>query len=90
MKDIFTIELNLDGDFANACAYHVDSLQRTIRRNVFLADNKKATKRWVLVGLAFSLDEAQDKAEKLRNILCEKHNRSPYGMNELLEKMKDE
>lgn len=28
MKDIWTIELNLDDDYSSSCSYHVDSLEQ--------------------------------------------------------------
>lgn len=89
-KDIVTIELNLDDDFANACAYHVDYLSETIKRNIEHAELKQKTQRWVLVGLAYSLNEGLDKCEKLRQILCKRNDLKPYGIEELLYNMGEE
>ena len=75
IDNIFTIELNLDDDFASSCAYHVDDLKRTIHRNISHAETEQKTNRWVLVGLATGLDEALEKSFRLRQILCEKHQR---------------
>lgn len=74
---ICTIELNLDDDFANSCAYHVDYLDQTIRNNISHAETNQKTNRWVLVGLALSIYEAQEKAYTLRILLCKKHGRDP-------------
>lgn len=69
-NEIFTIELNLDGDGASSCAYHVDYLKRTIKRNIEHAERKQATNRWVLVGLARDINEAQDEVKRLKTLLC--------------------
>lgn len=76
MNDIYTIELNLDDDFSSSCAYHVDDQSSTIRRNIEHAETGQETDRWVLVGLANSLNEALDKAEKLQRLLCHRNNRT--------------
>ena len=76
-KEVCTIELNLDDDFSSSCSYHVDYLSQTIKRNVQHAETKQKTNRWVLVGLAYGLSEAMEKAQDLRVLLCKKHNRQP-------------
>lgn len=68
--EIYVIELNLDDDFANICAYHVDSLRKIFFRNIENATRKQKPDRWVLVGFADSLDEALESCEELRRILC--------------------
>ena len=87
---IWTIEINADDDFANACAYHVDEYPITSARNLRAACEGKESNRWLLVGLALSLNEALDKCEKTRQHLCKMHNKIPYGIQELLEKMSEE
>lgn len=89
-KDLYTVEINLDDDFANACAYHVDSFKNTSAMNIRHAVELVKGDRWVTVGLAYSLSEASDKAHKLREELCRIHNRNPYGIDELSKKMADE
>ena len=80
MKNIHTIELNLDDDYASSCAYHVDDLMSTIRTNVGQAERGQKVDRWVLVGLAHSLSEAQDKAEELRQLLCQRNNKESRNL----------
>ena len=80
-EEICTIELNLDDDFASSCAYHVDYLKQTIKRNIQDAENEHKTERWVLVGMGYSLEEALDKCEKLQRMLCEKHKLKPLNLN---------
>lgn len=87
MSEIFTIELNLDDDFASCCAYHVDNLRNTIKRNIEHAETAQETNRWVLVGLACSMDEALEKTHKLHKILCEKHGRVLKTLEDLLYNM---
>jgi hypothetical protein len=77
VDNIFTIELNLDDDFANSRAYHVNELKRTIHANISHAETKQKTNRWALVGLAWSLEEALEKSYELRHLLCKKHGREP-------------
>lgn len=85
-NEIFTIEINLADNFANACAYHVDSFKNTSITNLRAACEKNcSTDKWALVGLARSLSEAIDKAEVLRQTLCKRHSRKSYGIEELLE-----
>jgi hypothetical protein len=86
-QEIFTIEINLDDDFANACAYHVDDFLTTSARNIRHACYKTETDRWAVIGLAHSLSEALDKCQKIREMLCKMHDRTPYGMEELIENM---
>ncbi len=86
---IVTIEINLDDDYANACSYHVDYLEKTSSRNLRTACEKQKTNRWALVGLAYSISEGCEKAKRIRETLCEMHGKIPYGIHELVEKMKD-
>lgn len=83
-KDIYTIEVNLDEDFANACSYHIDDLRTTSAMLLREFCEKKTKERWVIVGLAASLSEAQEKCQKLRLLLCEMHKKKPYGIEEIL------
>ena len=86
-ENLYTIEINLDDDFANACAYHIDSFKNTSAMNLRHAVEMVKGDRWVTVGLAYSLSEASEKAHKLRAELCRRHKRTPYGIDELLQKM---
>jgi len=72
MNEIWTIELNLDADYADACAYHIDALMTTIRQNISHAEEGKKS-GWVLVGLAKSSKEANEKCKELRILLCKKN-----------------
>lgn len=83
-QEIFTIEMNLDDDFANACAYHVDDFLTTSARNIRHCCEKVQTERWALIGLASSLNEAQEKCQKIRLKLCDMHNVKPYGIEDML------
>jgi hypothetical protein len=90
IQDICTIEINLNEDFANSCAYHIDYLNQTILRNIAAAEREKTEHpkdAWVLVGLAHTLSEANDKCAELQKLLCQRNNKKPYGIAELLEKM---
>lgn len=84
LVEIWTIEINSDDDFANACAYHVDTYSNTSSRNLRAACEKNESDRWLLVGLAETLNEALDRCEKIRQTLCKMHNKTPYGIEELL------
>lgn len=75
IKDIWTIEINQDGDFSNACAYHIDTLATTSQRNLKIACEGTKSNRWALVGLANSLEEANEKCNRLRKELCKMHDR---------------
>jgi len=72
---MWTIELNLDDDFASSCAYHIDEYMNTVRNNLEHASSGEKTQRWVLVGLAYTLEEASDKCKKIREMMCRIHNR---------------
>ncbi len=85
-NELCTIEINLDDDFANACAYHVDYATQTIGRNLVAVQMNYKFNRWVLIGLANSMEEGCDKAEMVRQELCKKYNRTSYGIEELLYK----
>lgn len=79
-KEIWTIEINIDDDFASACAYHIDTYMRTSARNLRAACEKHITDRWALVGLAYGIDEANELANRARLELCKMHGREPYGI----------
>jgi predicted transcriptional regulator len=87
---ICTIEINLNDNFANACAYHVDYLEQTVKRNLLAASESHEMNNWALIGLANSLDEACSECEKLRQLLCKVHGKKSYGIEEILEKMGQE
>lgn len=78
--EIWTIELNLDDDFSSSCAYHIDSLIRTITHNIQHAETGKKTDRWVLIGLAYGSEEALEKVHEIRMLLCKKHNKVPEDL----------
>ena len=80
-NEIHTIELNLDDDFASSCAYHVDDLKTTIRRNIEHAETYQQTQRWVLVGMGTSREEALRKCEKLQILLCKRNDKTPTCLN---------
>lgn len=84
---IWTIEINQDDDYANACSYHVDNFISTSARNLRIACQKETTSRWALVGLANSQEEAMEKCQRLRLELCKINNRNPYGIEELIYKI---
>jgi hypothetical protein len=52
--------------------------------NIHHAETSQETNRWVLVGLANSLEEGCEKSKKLQNLLCDRNNKKPYGIEELL------
>ena len=79
-EKIWTIEINLNDDFAYSCSYHVDDLKSTSSRNIRAACEKTKNDPWVLIGLATSHSEALDKCEMIRLKLCKMHNRKPYGI----------
>jgi hypothetical protein len=79
---IWTIELNLDYDYANACAYHVDDEKSTFKTNMRHALDGKTTDRWVIIGYADSLQNARDRCTELRKELCKLGNKTPYGIRE--------
>lgn len=80
-NEIWTIELNLDDDFASSCAYHIDEVMNTMLRNINHAETAQKAGRWVLVGLAHSIEEAHEKSKKLQLLLCERNNRKPLSLN---------
>lgn len=83
-KEIYTVEINLDADFASTCAYHVDSFENTKNLNLTRIGEDTNGAHWVVVGLAYSMEEGFEKAEKLQKELCRIHNRTPYGIEDLL------
>ena len=89
-EEIWTVELNLDDDFAYACAYHVDREKSTFLRNINHAVKGTETNRWAIVALAYSCDEAHEKAERLRMTLCHQYDRRPYGIDDLIDQDKEE
>src|SRR5512135_1656637 len=87
MKSLYTIELNLDDDYANNCAYHVDNFIKTITRNIQHAETGQATNRWVIIGLEKSFEEAIERSKEIQKMLCIRNDKKPYGISELLEKI---
>lgn len=87
---IYTIELNLDDDYASECAYHVDDQRTTFLRNIRHAVREEKTNRWAVVGLASSFEEALEKCHQLRMLLCKIHNRKPYNIEDLLYEDKED
>ena len=79
--EIWTIELNLDHDFSDTCAYHIDYLENTIKTNLRALDSDFKRDRWVLIELAYSYNEAHDKCEKIHRELCKLHNRPMKGLS---------
>jgi hypothetical protein len=77
---MYTIELNLDDDFASSCAYHIDDERTTIRTNLSHALESKKTQRWVFIGSATTLEEANEKCKKLRKLLCEMSNKEEKNL----------
>jgi hypothetical protein len=75
--ELWTIELNLDRDFASASSYHIAALSRTISSNIQHAEERRKTHRWALVGLAHNAEEAGNQAHELRMLLCKKHGKEP-------------
>lgn len=81
MDKLWCIELNLDEDYAKSTSYHIDEVKHRINENISHAEREQKTDRWVFVGLAYSIEEANDKAKKLRNILCERNHRKEINLN---------
>lgn len=87
MKDIWTIEVQTTHeDMLSPYAWHIDDLNTTLKRNASMvvdhidASAKKRRESsgfgWEIVGLAYSLQEASDKAHLLRDIM--RKNRKDY------------
>jgi hypothetical protein len=79
--EIYTIELNLDDDFASSCSYHVDDYDRTCKRNIEHALDGRKTQRWVLVGIAHSLKEANEKSNQIQEAFCKNSGREFKSLN---------
>ena len=77
---LWTIEINLDKDYADACSWHIDTFKATSAQNIRSAVEKKNVSNWAIVGLAHSLYQANEKAKKLREVLCEMHGRTMTGI----------
>lgn len=75
LKGLHTVEINLEDDFSNSCAYHVDDLKTTLKRNIYHAENPLINGRWVLIALGSSLDDALKKCEEIQFNLCKKYNK---------------
>lgn len=91
MKNIWTIEINMDDDFSSCCAYHIDYLEITIKRNLLNISMKHKTENWCIVALANNYEEAHDKAKEIQLILCEANNRNPHsGLEEFFNRMEEE
>ncbi len=72
-RNLWVIELNLDGDFKDLDSYSIHILESAMEFNIQAALNKKTTPRWVkktprwvLVGLAESYTEIQDKFNEIQ------------------------
>lgn len=89
---LWTIELNLDDDPLNSCAWHIDELKLTCVRNLRHCIDKEETDRWVLVSIVESADIPWGEADELRRIIAktrlkegiDKELREPYGLEALL------
>ena len=79
-EDIWTIEINLDEDYAYACAYHIDLLTNVSALNLREACEKKKTSRWAIVGIATTIESANEQCKLIREELCKMHNREIYGI----------
>ena len=77
---LWTIEINLDIDYADACSWHIDTFKATSAKNIRAALEKKNVNNWAIVGLAESLYEANEKAKKLRETICEMRGRKMTGI----------
>jgi len=88
-EDIWTIEINLDEDYAYACAYHIDLLTNVSALNLREACEKKKTSRWAIVGIATTIESANEQCKLIREELCKMHNREIYGIG-LLNKEEEE
>jgi hypothetical protein len=74
---MYTIEVNLDDDISSSCAYHINDLDMTIKTNLTHAIEGTETNRWVLIGIAETLDKASDLKQKLHEKLCIIHGKEP-------------
>jgi len=69
MNQIWTIELNLDDNPLSSFAWHIDEYKRTVLRNIRHSIVNQKSERWVLVGLATTIDEAHEKTDNLRKLI---------------------
>ena len=69
--EIWTIELNLNDDFSDFCAYHIDTFTNTRRRHVSAALGGRKLDPWCLVGLANGHRDAHAKCKEMHDLLCE-------------------
>ena len=77
---IWTIELNLDGNFEDSCCWHVDTFKSTSARNIRASVEKREVNNWAIVGLANNLYEANEKATLLRRTLCDMHGKKEKNL----------
>lgn len=90
MNDLWTIEVNLDDDFASSCAWHIDTLDTRLKDNFvnllcsidgIKQHNGIKQDNWVLIHIANSYNDAHDYVDSVRNLLCEKYNKKPKNLN---------
>lgn len=84
-KDVYSIEINLDDDFANARAYHIDDLRTTMRNNLKAVFTKEKRDRWVVVAIATSREAAREQVKIFREGLCKARGVEPYGAADMLD-----
>ena len=65
-KELWTVEVNLNDDAISPYAWHVDTISRTIEKNLNAAYQGQKRQPWLLVGLEISFDDACDLADKYR------------------------
>jgi len=76
----FTVELNMDADFAENCSWHVDRIDYTCNRNIENSLRKRKVSNWALVATANTLQEAIQKSKEIQDEMCRKSGKKPVGL----------
>lgn len=78
--EIWTVELNMDTDFAENCSWHVDRLDFTCNRNIKNALRERNIGNWALVAITKSLKDANQKSKEIQEEMCRKAGKIPVGL----------
>lgn len=79
-KEIWTVELNMDADFAENCSWHVDRLDYTCNRNITNSLKERKVSNWALVAITNTLVEANQKSKEIQDEMCRKSGKEPIGL----------
>lgn len=83
---MWTIELNLDDDFSNTCAWHICEEVETVARHFHAALERRKLDRWVYMGAAATHEEAHKLCKGLRQEMCKRSGRQEMDLQDAYDK----